>query len=108
MPELTERDPAHLSTVFSAWLADQLGPGADPSIVEVNAPASNGFSNETILMTARWAEDGTVADHRLVVRVHPSKHVITRNSIIAVKVQDNSPMRKSNPLVHRPRHTVRR
>lgn len=76
MPELTERDPDHLSTVFSAWLAGQLGPDADPSIVGITAPGSNGFSNETILMTARWSEDGEVADHKLVVRVHPTKHTL--------------------------------
>ena len=87
MPELNERDPAHLSTVFSAWLADQLGPGADPSVVEVNAPASNGFSNETILMTARWTEEGTVADHRLVVRVHPTKHTLFLDADFALQFQ---------------------
>ena len=76
MPELTERDPAHLTAVFSSWLASQLGAGSDPAVVEINAPGANGFSNETILMTARWTEDGETADHRLVVRVHPTKHTL--------------------------------
>ena len=87
VPELNQRDPDHLSTVFSAWLARQLDEGANPSVVEVHAPASNGFSNETILMTARWTEDGIEADHRLVVRVHPTKHTLFLDADFSLQYQ---------------------
>lgn len=76
MPELTQRDPAHLSLVLADWLATRLEAGADPRIVKVDAPGSNGFSNETILIAAEWTEEGRRSEHRLVFRVHPTSHTL--------------------------------
>jgi aminoglycoside phosphotransferase (APT) family kinase protein len=76
VPELTERDPAELSATLTAWLTATLGPAAEPVIIEVNAPASSGFSNETILTTASWVEEGVRSEHGLVFRVHPTQHTL--------------------------------
>lgn len=76
MPDLAQRDPDEVSAVLSAWLATKLGPGANPAVSDVNAPASNGFSNETILCRARWRRDGRPVDERLVVRVAPTRHLL--------------------------------
>jgi len=76
VPELNQRDPEQLKTILNGWLATKLGPGADPEVVEIDAPGSNGFSNETILLRAQWREDGVEAAHRLVFRVHPTSHTL--------------------------------
>ena len=76
MPELTERDPEQLAATLTSWLGSVLDAGAEPEVLEVNAPASSGFSNETILASARWNEAGERAEHRLVFRVHPTQHTL--------------------------------
>ena len=76
MPELTQRDPAELTATLTEWLGTVLPDGANPEILEVDAPASSGFSNETILTRARWTEGSERAEHRLVVRVHPTRHTL--------------------------------
>ena len=76
MPELTERDPEALHASLTAWLRKTLGESADPVITDLHAPTSSGFSNETILLTATWSEDGERSEHRLVLRVHPTRHTL--------------------------------
>jgi aminoglycoside phosphotransferase (APT) family kinase protein len=76
VPDIDQRDPDEVSQSLSGWLATKLQPGAAPAITDVNAPASNGFSNETILCTATWQEDGRSVVKPLVVRVAPTKHLL--------------------------------
>ena len=76
MPELTERDPIALSATLTSWLAGVLGDEANPVITDLHAPASSGFSNETILVTAEWSEGGQRQEQKLVFRVHPTKHTL--------------------------------
>ena len=76
VPELTQRDPGVLNASLTTWLRGTLGGDANPEIIDLNAPASSGFSNETILLTARWSEGDERAEHRLVVRVHPTQHTL--------------------------------
>jgi aminoglycoside phosphotransferase (APT) family kinase protein len=65
-----------LNASLTTWLRGTLGGDANPEIIDLNAPASSGFSNETILLTARWSEGDERAEHRLVVRVHPTQHTL--------------------------------
>lgn len=65
-----------MKSTLSGWLAGKLEPDANPVVLDVDAPGSNGFSNETILLTARWSEAGIEDDHRLVFRVHPTSHTL--------------------------------
>ncbi|HEY1732949.1 MAG TPA: phosphotransferase family protein [Acidimicrobiales bacterium] len=76
MPDNAGRDPAEVANTLSAWLATKLPAGADPEVADVNAPAANGFSNETILCRATWTDDGQRTTRRLVVRVAPTRHLL--------------------------------
>jgi len=76
VPDIDQRDPETVASSLSGWLATKLPKGANPVIYDVNAPASNGFSNETILCTAAWRHDGEAVTRRLVVRVAPTKHLL--------------------------------
>jgi aminoglycoside phosphotransferase (APT) family kinase protein len=76
VPDIDQRDPDEVRAVLGRWLAGRLGAGAQPEVTEVDAPASNGFSNETILCRATWTEGGQRGERRLVVRVAPTKHLL--------------------------------
>ena len=73
MPDIDQRDPAEVADVLGRWLATKSPDGTGPEVFDVRAPASNGFSNETILCRTRSA-DGE--ERRLVVRVAPTKHLL--------------------------------
>jgi aminoglycoside phosphotransferase (APT) family kinase protein len=76
MPDIDQRDPAQVATILSGWLAAKLGDGAAVEVFDVEAPASNGFSNETILCRAKTTTGGIATERRLVVRVAPTKHLL--------------------------------
>lgn len=76
MPDIDQRDPAEVTDTVARWLATHLPEGASPEVRDVEAPAANGFSNETILCTASWDEGEGPAEHQLVVRVAPTKHLL--------------------------------
>lgn len=85
MPDVTQRDPEATAGSLAAWLATRLPVDAAPAVVEVEAPESNGFSNETILCRAIWRADGRSAEHHLVVRVHPTKHLLFLDADFSVQ-----------------------
>jgi aminoglycoside phosphotransferase (APT) family kinase protein len=76
MPDIDQRDPDEVADALSRWLTTKLGPEARPQIHDVEAPASNGFSNETILCRATWKGPAGDEDRRLVFRVAPTKHLL--------------------------------
>jgi len=65
------RDPATMRGQFEAWLRGTLPEGNGAEVVELSSPESNGMSSETLLVTARWSEEGATVERRLVVRVEP-------------------------------------
>ena len=67
----SSRDPKVLSDRLRRWLAGRLGPDSSPVITDVTSPESNGMSSETLLFTARWTEDGSPVERRLVARIEP-------------------------------------
>lgn len=71
LPQTSTRDPAETSTALEAWLARALPDGADPTIVSLDAPSTNGMSSETVLLDASWIEGGERREHALVVRIAP-------------------------------------
>ena len=73
VPDIDQRDPDEVAAILTRWLATKAADGAGPEVFDVQAPASNGFSNETILCRTRTA-DGE--ERRLVVRVAPTKHLL--------------------------------
>jgi aminoglycoside phosphotransferase (APT) family kinase protein len=73
VPDIDQRDPDEVASILTRWLSTKADDGAGPEIFDVQAPASNGFSNETILCRTR-SRDGE--ERRLVVRVAPTKHLL--------------------------------
>ena len=73
MPDIDKRDPDEVAATLTKWLATQPAHGQGLEVFDVQAPASNGFSNETILCRTR---NGAGVEKRLVVRVAPTKHLL--------------------------------
>ena len=66
----TGRDRAGLRARLAPWLADRMGlPGL--SIGAVEAPATSGVANETLLVEARWTRRGRALRQGLAVRIAP-------------------------------------
>ena len=80
MPDIDQRNPTEVASILARWLAAKLGDDAAPEVFDVQAPASNGFSNETILCRTRLIMDGAATEQRLVVRVAPTKHLLFPNA----------------------------
>jgi aminoglycoside phosphotransferase (APT) family kinase protein len=76
MPDIDQRDPAEVAAILTRWLATKTGPGPTLEVFDVQAPASNGFSNETILCRTRPIGGDGSGEKRLVVRVAPTKHLL--------------------------------
>jgi aminoglycoside phosphotransferase (APT) family kinase protein len=57
---------------MSKWLATVLPAGAAPEVTVESGVDSNGMSSETIILTARWREDGQPLEQKLVARVAPT------------------------------------
>jgi aminoglycoside phosphotransferase (APT) family kinase protein len=67
----SSRDPDVTGRRLAAWLRRVLPDGAEPAVVAVTVPDSNGMSSETLLFDAEWSEDSARGLHRLVARVAP-------------------------------------
>jgi aminoglycoside phosphotransferase (APT) family kinase protein len=68
----SSRDVTTLPNILSAWLSTVLPDGASPEVSVESGVDSNGMSSETIILTARWREDGRPVEQRLVARVAPT------------------------------------
>ena len=51
------RDPQQSAAQLTAWLKGKTGAG-DVSVTGVETPQASGLSNETLLFTASWTENG--------------------------------------------------
>ncbi|OBI05275.1 aminoglycoside phosphotransferase [Mycobacterium sp. E2462] len=68
----SSRDVTTLPAVLSDWLSTVLPGGAKPEVVVESGVDATGMSSETIILTARWQQDGEPVEHKLVTRVAPS------------------------------------
>lgn len=68
----SSRDVTTLPTVMSRWLATQLPGAPTPEITVESGVDTNGMSSETIMLTGRWAVDGSPVEQRWVMRVAPA------------------------------------
>ena len=66
----SSRDTSTLPEVMSRWLSSQLG--TTPQVTVESGVDANGMSSETIILTARWDEDGAPVEQKLVARVAPT------------------------------------
>src|SRR5688572_16647240 len=67
----TTRDLAETRVHLERWFAEQLPPGSAPMISELEAPAANGLSSETLLFEASWSADGEPRTQEFAARVAP-------------------------------------
>jgi aminoglycoside phosphotransferase (APT) family kinase protein len=73
-PELVKstRDAEATGRQLAEWLRGMLPEGAEPEVVKVTVPESNGMSSETLLFDATWLDDqGERHAYELVARVAP-------------------------------------
>ncbi|WP_118914501.1 phosphotransferase family protein [Mycobacterium shigaense] len=68
----SSRDVTTLPAVLSKWLATVLPGGANPEVTVESGVDSTGMSSETIILTARWQQDGQPTEQKLVARVAPA------------------------------------
>lgn len=68
----SSRDVTTLPGVMSKWLSTVLPEGANPEVTVESGIDSTGMSSETIILTARWQQDGRPTEQKLVTRVAPA------------------------------------
>jgi aminoglycoside phosphotransferase (APT) family kinase protein len=68
----SSRDVTTLPAVMSKWLSTLLPGGATPQVTVESGVDSTGMSSETIILTARWEQDGQPMTQKLVARVAPT------------------------------------
>ena len=54
----SSRDVTTVPAVMSRWLSTVLPGGATPEVTVESGVDSTGMSSETIILTARWQQDG--------------------------------------------------
>ncbi|MCY4665265.1 MAG: phosphotransferase family protein [Acidimicrobiaceae bacterium] len=75
----TGRDRAELRARLAPWLADRMGvPGL--SVGAVEAPATSGVANETLLVEAYWERGGLQRRQGLAVRIASTRPLFTGRS----------------------------
>lgn len=68
-----QRDLEQARGAIQQWLSD-VRPGiSDVEVSDLSVPEGTGFSNETLMFTARWTERGATQEHPLVLRVKPDR-----------------------------------
>ena len=68
----SSRDVTALPAVMSRWLSTVLPGGVTPDVTVESGIDATGMSSETIILTARWAENGQPVEQKLVARVAPA------------------------------------
>ena len=68
----SSRDVTALPAVMSRWLSTVLPGGVKPDVTVESGVDSTGMSSETIMLTARWHQDGQPIEQKLVARVAPA------------------------------------
>lgn len=73
MPVPDQRDREVTRAILQTWLTGQLSGASNVVVDAVQAPATNGFSAETLMFDASWrAADGGQRNERLVAKVAPT------------------------------------
>lgn len=68
----SSRDTTTVPRLMSRWLSTVLPGGVTPEVTVESGVDSTGMSSETIMLTARWQEDGRPVEQKLVARVAPT------------------------------------
>ncbi len=65
-------DRSSYNSKLAAWFASHFADRTDVEVVDLDIPVSTGFSNETVMFTVRWTEDGAAHSDRFVGRIEPA------------------------------------
>lgn len=88
MPTPWQRDLEEGGRRFASWLARRLPEGArDLRVAPLEAPATSGFSNETLLGEATWTEEGVARREPLVVRIQPTGYRVFPEYDLSLQVR---------------------
>lgn len=68
----SSRDTTTVPAVMSNWLSTVLPGGVTPDVTVESGVDSTGMSSETIILTARWPQNGETVEQKLVARVAPT------------------------------------
>lgn len=68
----SSRDTTAVPSLMSRWLSTLLPGGVTPELTVESGVDSTGMSSETIILTARWPENGRPVEQKLVARVAPT------------------------------------
>jgi aminoglycoside phosphotransferase (APT) family kinase protein len=68
----SSRDTTAVPSLISRWLSTVLPGGVAPEVTVESGVDSTGMSSETIILTARWPENGRPVEQKLVARVAPT------------------------------------
>lgn len=70
-PTTSTRDYAELGVRLAAWLRSLLGASARPAVSQLEVPAANGMSSETVLFDVTTTEDGVKVTLPCAARLAP-------------------------------------
>lgn len=76
MPIPEQRDAEQSRARLSSWLASALGADGDVELSPFRGPGATGFSNETLIVDARWSARGCEQLASYVVRVAPTGYTL--------------------------------
>lgn len=68
----SSRDTTTVPRLMSEWLSTVLPGGVRPEVTVESGIDSTGMSSETIILTARWPQDGQQMEQKMVARVAPT------------------------------------
>ena len=75
-PAPPRRDPVEARARLEAWFAKAMPAATELVIGEPTGPAATGYSHETLLVDARWRDDGVEHAASYVVRIQPTTHTV--------------------------------
>ena len=65
-------DRSHYWDALQRWMQQAFPSREGLTVADIEIPVATGFSNETVIMEAVWAEDGSDRTQRYVVRIEPA------------------------------------
>jgi aminoglycoside phosphotransferase (APT) family kinase protein len=66
------KDRSGYAAALSTWFARAVPGATDIEISALDIPVASGFSNETVMFTTSWTEDGVRHEERMVGRIEPA------------------------------------
>src|SRR4051794_30419670 len=75
-PKLSSRDYAVVHDRLESWLAEQIGPGSEPTVSALQIPERNGMSSETVMFEVTHGGGGKPVTRSCVARIAPEPSAV--------------------------------